>query len=118
MEELLKKIMKKVILMLFVLVVSTIGCYIGLKIYNIIAVNPGNQKENLVSVPYAKTSIQPGSLITEEMIGFVEVNPNSIKGIVITDKDLIIGKWSNLNSFIPYGSYFYSLSLVSGNPSE
>ncbi len=118
MEELLKKIMKKVILMLFVLVVSTIGCYIGLKIYNIIAVNPGNQKENLVSVPYAKTSIQPGTLITEEMIAFVEVNRDSIKGMVITDKDLIVGKWSNLNSFIPYGSYFYSLSLVSGNPSE
>ena len=69
-----------------------------------------------VRVFYAKQNIQPRTLITDAMIGEINVPQAAIdemgQGNIITDKDDIIGKKANINAFIPQGSMFYIGSVV------
>jgi hypothetical protein len=74
-----------------------------------------NQAINPVRVPYAKVTIQPRTKITEDMVGYVDVPPAMIKGKIITNQNLIIGKWSNYNTIIPFGSLFFQDSVISAN---
>lgn len=67
---------------------------------------------NPITVPYARTTINPGTLITDEMVGTIEVPPAMLQGKPYTDRNLIIGKYTQSNSVIPIGSLFYENSIV------
>ena len=65
-----------------------------------------------VSVPVAVTTIQPRTLITEDMVTTVDIAANAVSDDVIQNQNSIIGKYSNVNSVIPEGSMFYSALLT------
>lgn len=71
-----------------------------------------NQAIQPVDIPYAKVSIQPRTRITEDMIGIAQVPPAMVKGKVIKNPNLIVGKWSNYNAYIPFGSMFYEDNII------
>jgi len=65
-----------------------------------------------IKVPYANTTIQPRTQITEDMIGYIDVLPSMITSDTLTDVKFIVGKWSNYNTMIPKGSLFFGESVV------
>jgi len=71
-----------------------------------------NQATNPVSIPVAKQTIQPRTLITKDMIEYVSIPNAAVKSGVIKSTGLIVGKYTNVNSVIPKGSMFYSDVIV------
>lgn len=71
-----------------------------------------NQKTALIDVFYAKETIQPKTLITEDMVAKTSVPESFIKGNYYRSYDQIVGKYSNYNSLIAAGSIFYTDLLV------
>ena len=71
-----------------------------------------NQKTALVTVYYANQTIQPKTLITEEMVSRTQVPKSFILGKYFKNYDDIVGKYSNYNSMISEGSLFYYDLLV------
>ena len=67
---------------------------------------------NAISVPYAKRLIPARSEITEDMVGSVKVASSMITESVMRNKNDIIGKYVNYNTYIPAGSLFYSTVVV------
>ncbi len=67
---------------------------------------------NPIRVPVAKVTIQPKTLITDDMIDYISVPAVSVKKNTITSKNSIVGKYSNYNTMIPAGSMFYSETLI------
>lgn len=65
------------------------------------------------NIPIAKQTIQPRTLITEDMITTMDVFPKMLKEGVIRYKKNIVGKYSNYNTIIPAGSMFFSQTVVS-----
>lgn len=74
-----------------------------------------NQATSPVRIPYAVVEIQPRTVITNDMIGYVEVPQTAIKGNVLTNANNIIGKYTNVNSVIPVGSMFYKSLVIDKN---
>ncbi len=64
------------------------------------------------SVPYAIADIPARTEITEELVGTVKVASSMVTSTVITNKNNVIGKYVNYNTYIPAGSLFYSPSVV------
>lgn len=71
-----------------------------------------NQKTSLVTVFYANQTIQPKTLITEEMVSRTQVPASFILGSYYRNYDDIVGKYSNYNTMIAEGSLFYYDTLV------
>lgn len=71
-----------------------------------------NKKTALVDVYYAKQTIQPKTLITEDMVAKTSVPESFIKGTYYRNYNDIVGKYSNYNTMIAEGSLFYSDLLV------
>ncbi len=71
-----------------------------------------NSKTALVDVYYANQTIQPKTLITEEMISKTSVPQSFILGEYYKNYDDIVGKYSNYNTLIASGSLFYSDLLI------
>ena len=71
-----------------------------------------NKKTALVDVYYAKETIQPKTLITEDMVAKMSVPASFIKGTYYKNYQDIVGKYSNYNTMIASGSIFYSDLLV------
>ncbi len=71
-----------------------------------------NSKTALVDVYYAKETIQPKTLITDEMIAKTSVPQSFILGTYYQNYNDIVGKYSNYNTIIAAGSLFYSDLLV------
>ena len=71
-----------------------------------------NQKTALVTVYYANQTIQPKTLITEDMVSRTQVPESFIKGAYYRNYNDIVGKYSNYNTMISEGSLFYSDLLV------
>ncbi|MBQ3141927.1 MAG: hypothetical protein IJB82_00250 [Bacilli bacterium] len=91
----------------------TILCVIGACIILYIGYNYRiNQATRPISVPYAKVEIQPRTLITEDMIGMIEVSSSVVTGNTATSIAQVIGMYSNYNTVIPAGSLFYTSTLV------
>lgn len=67
---------------------------------------------NPITVPYATATISPGTLITEDMVGTIEVPPAMLQGKPYTNRDDVVGKYTQSNSVIPEGSLFYESSVV------
>ena len=72
-----------------------------------------NTAINPISVPYAKVTIGPRTKITNDMIGYLDIQQSSIKGSVFysAERD-IINKYTNVNTTIPEGSLFYEGLIV------
>lgn len=71
-----------------------------------------NQKTALVTVYYANQTIQPKTLITEEMVSRTQVPASFILGSYFKNYDDIVGKYSNYNTMIAEGSLFYYDLLI------
>ena len=71
-----------------------------------------NQKTALIDVYYANQTIQPKTLITEEMVSRMSVPESFIKGTYYRNYNDIVGKYSNYNTIIAEGSIFYSDLLI------
>lgn len=71
-----------------------------------------NSKTALVDVYYAKETIQPKTLITDDMIAKTSVPQSFILGTYYQNYNDIVGKYSNYNTIIAAGSLFYSDLLV------
>lgn len=67
---------------------------------------------NPIRIPVAKVTIQPKTLITDDMIDYIQVPAVSVKKNTIRTKNSIVGKYSNYNTMIPAGSMFYSEALI------
>lgn len=67
------------------------------------------------NIPVAKVTIQPRTIITKDMVTYIDVVPAMLKGNVIrsTSNNSIIGKYSNYNTIIPEGSMFFKDAVVS-----
>lgn len=64
------------------------------------------------NIPIAKQTIQPRTLITEEMVDYVDIAPIMLKNNVILASRLVVGKYTDYNTVIPEGSMFYKNVLV------
>lgn len=71
-----------------------------------------NKVVTLVRVPYANQNIQPKTLITTEMISYMEVPQAFLVGSYYSNANSIVGKYSNYNTMIAQGSLFYQSLLV------
>ena len=67
-----------------------------------------NQEIKPIDVYYALDTIQPKTLITEDMIGVMRVPQSFIKGSYYRNYNDILGKYSNYNTMIAAGSIFYT----------
>lgn len=86
-------------------VVAVLVLYIAYNMRVQAAVNP-------IAVPYATQQINPGTQITSEMVGTMEVPPSMLEGDVIRNQADVIDKYSNADTLIPEGSLFYSRQVV------
>ena len=73
-----------------------------------------NNAVSSVSVPYAKESIPPKTEITDGMIDIIKVPRDSLKGNVVTSKDVILSSktYTKVNTMIPEGSLFYADAIT------
>lgn len=71
-----------------------------------------NQAITPITVPYALQTITPGTEITEDMIGTIEVPPSMLKGNAIREVAQVVNKYASSDSIIPEGSLFYSRLVV------
>ena len=72
-----------------------------------------NSAINPISIPYAKVTIGPRTKITNDMIGYLDIQQSSMKGKVLTNANTqIVGMYTNVNSTIPEGSLFYEGIIV------
>jgi len=69
---------------------------------------------NPVSVPYAKQEISSRTLITESMIGYMQIPKNMVtkNANLVTSSGNIIGKYAAFGTTIPTNSLFYSSALM------
>lgn len=67
---------------------------------------------NPIEVPYAKTTINPGTQITEDMVGIKRVPPAMLEEDQIVTPSEVIDKYSASDSVIPEGSLFHKRSVV------
>ncbi len=65
------------------------------------------------SVPMANQVIQPRTLITKEMIDYVDIAPIVLQDNVIINANNVVGKYTNYNTVVPKGSLFYTDVLIS-----
>ncbi len=72
-----------------------------------------NSAINPISVPYAKVTIGPRTEITNDMIGYLDLQQSSMKGNVLTNANTqIVGMYTNINTTIPEGGLFYEGLVV------
>ena len=74
-----------------------------------------NKAVQPMSVPVAIDKIQPRTEITSDMVEMVDMPAISIGENVITSKNSVVGKYSNVNTVIPAGSMFYKESVIDEN---
>lgn len=87
-------------------VLAVIVLYVGYNMRVKQAINP-------ITVPYAIEDINPGTQITEDKIGTIEVPPSMLKGDPIRNKANVVDMFAQADSMIPEGSLFYARSVVS-----
>lgn len=81
---------------------------IAVVIINFLVFNIALKKEiNLIELPVVNTTIYPRSKISEEDISFIEVPKSFINENMYSDKDEIIGKYSDIQTHLPTSSPFY-----------
>ncbi len=71
---------------------------------------------NPIQVPVASKTIQPRTLITDDMIKLTSIPSVSVSTNVIRSKASVVGKYTAVNTVIPSGSMFYQEAVVSKRP--
>lgn len=72
-----------------------------------------NKATSPIKVPYAKESIAATSEITQDVVGYIEVNSKFLSAVdVIQNANEIIGKYVNTGTSIPKGGLFYRTQVV------
>ncbi len=72
-----------------------------------------NQATSPIRVPYAIQTIGPRTEITSDMIGYLDITRDSMKGNVLTNANTqILGMYTNVNCVIPAGSLFYKDVII------
>ena len=74
-----------------------------------------NTAINAVNVPIATRRINAREEITEELFTTVKVASSMITGNVILNKNDLLGKYINYNTFVPEGGMFYRSAVVDWN---
>lgn len=74
-----------------------------------------NTQVKPVRVAVASTTIQPRTLIKDDMITYIEVPQSAITSNVIRSSAAIVGQYSNYNTIIPEGSMFYKETVISAD---
>lgn len=92
--------------------VTIIGLLLIITILYIVYNKQIKDATNPIKIPVAKVTIQPKTLITDDMIEYISVPSVSVKKNTIRVKNNIIGKYSNYNTIIPAGSMFYTDTLI------
>ena len=92
--------------------VTIIGLILIIGILYFVYNNRIKEATNPIRIPVAKQTIQPRTLITDDMITYIEVPAVSASKNVERTKSKIVGKYSNYNTMIPKGSMFYSDALI------
>lgn len=64
------------------------------------------------NIPIAAETIQPRTLITKDMIEYIDVAPIVLQSNVYRVSGQVIGKYTNYNTVIPAGSMFYHEAVV------
>lgn len=67
---------------------------------------------NKVTIYVARETIPARTEITEDLIEEISVASSMLSNTVIRDKNSIIGKYVNYNTYIPAGSAFYSTAII------
>lgn len=93
-------------------VVTVIGIIIILVLLYVGYNNTIKTQTQPIKVPVAAQTIQPRTLITDDMITTISVPKAAISTNVIRSASSVIGMYSNVNSVIPEGSMFYSNVLI------
>ena len=70
------------------------------------------EQTNPVRIPVATQTIQPRTLITDEMVTFISVPKSMVSDNVLKGTGSIVDKYTAVNTVIPKGSMFYSDVLV------
>ena len=71
---------------------------------------------NPIQVPVASKTIQPRTLITDDMVKLTSIPSVSVSTNVIRIKANVVGKYTAVNTVIPSGSMFYQEAIVSKRP--
>lgn len=71
-----------------------------------------NQVKPIRRIPCANQIIQPRTLITEDMITYVDIPQILNQENVLLNSNFVIGKYTNHNTVIPKGSLFYMDVLI------
>lgn len=71
-----------------------------------------NQVRPVRGIPVANQTIQPRTLITEDMIDYIDVAPIVLSNDVLLSVYDVVGKYTNYNTVVPKGSMFYNEVLV------
>ena len=73
-----------------------------------------DSKINPIDVPYALRKINAREEVVDDgkTIGIMKVAASMVTSTVVTNKQKIVGKFVNYNTYIPAGSLFYSNMLV------
>jgi len=64
------------------------------------------------NIPVAAETIQPRTLITSDMIDYIDVAPIVLQSNVIRNANQIINKYTAVNTVVPAGSMFYNNTVV------
>ncbi|MEG2457349.1 MAG: hypothetical protein RSB41_00405 [Bacilli bacterium] len=65
-----------------------------------------------VRVPYALKNIQPRTVITEDMIGYVEIPQSMLTPNTARTVSEVLNKYASFNTVIPKGSLFYKSAIM------
>lgn len=65
-----------------------------------------------IQIPVAVKTIQPKTLITDDMVTYIEVPSIAVSSNVQRSKSSIVGMYTNVNTVIPAGSMFYQDVLI------
>ena len=71
-----------------------------------------NTAIHAIDVPIALRDLQPREEITEESFETIKIAQSMITNNVIRNKNDLIGKYVNYNTFIPKGGMFYTSAVV------
>jgi len=71
-----------------------------------------NKEVQPVRIPVANVTIQPRTLITDDMVTYINVPQSAISKNVVRASQSIVGKYTAVNTVIPAGSMFYQDVLV------
>ncbi len=71
-----------------------------------------NAVEPVSGIPVATKTIQPRTLIENDMVSTIQVAPIVLSDNVIRTKQAVVGRYTAVNTVIPEGSMFYKNTVV------